>query len=174
MQVRSVVSIENISDNIIGQNWIILAGEEAGPSSNKMGGIWNVIDSEAVTMAKLLDSGELPQVNKTRIIVAGPYYGFSGADWNSGLDRITDLSDYGEVETDSELESILQEMEKCGIKFRTGSRMIGNTEIVYLLFDTRMFNTKTAFYNGQEMILSNKVKREAYELIELDSLKYEM
>ena len=174
MQVRFVVSIENIADNTIGQNWIILAGEEAGPRSNKMGGIWNVIDSEAVTMARLLDSGEFPHVKKTRIIVAGPYYGFSGADWNSGLDRITDLSGFGEVETDGDLKSTLLELGKSGIKFRTGSRMVGNTEIIYLLFDTSMFNTKTVSYNGQEMTLSNKVKREAFELIELNSLKYEM
>ncbi len=52
--------------------------------------------------------------------------------------------------------------------------MVGNTEIIYLLFDTSMFNTKTVSYNGQEMTLSNKVKREAFELIELNSLKYEM
>lgn len=168
-----MVSIEKKSDNTIGQNWIILAGEEAGPVSNKMGGIWNVIDSEAVTMARLLDSGDIPQVNKTSIIVAGPYYGFSGADWNTGLDRITDLSDYGEVETDGDLESTLSELGKTGIKFKMGSRMVGNTEIIYLLFDTSMFNTITTIYNGQEMTLPNKVKREAFDLIELDSLKYE-
>jgi len=173
VQVRFVVSIENIADNPIGQNWIILAGEEAGPVSNKMGGIWNVIDSEAVTMARLLDSGDIPHVNKTSIIVAGPYYGFSGADWNTGLDRITDLSDYGEVEKDGDLESTLSELGKTGIKFKMGSRMVGNTEIIYLLFDTSMFNTITTIYNGQEMTLPNKVKREAFDLIELDSLKYE-
>jgi glycosyltransferase involved in cell wall biosynthesis len=172
--VEFVDSIEYMADNTIGQNWIILAGEEAGPISNKMGGIWNVIDSEAVTMARLLDSGEIPHVNNTRIIVAGPYYGFNGADWNTGLDRITDLSDFEKVETDVDLESILQELGNCSIKFKIGSRMIGNTQILYLLFDTSMLNTKTVFYNGQEMTLSNKIKREAYDLIGLDSLKYEM
>ncbi|MCL7474760.1 MAG: glycogen synthase [Methanosarcinales archaeon] len=168
-----MVSKENIGEKAGGQNWIILAGEEAGPISNKMGGIWNVIDSEAVTMARLLDSGEISQVNNTRIIVAGPYYGFSGADWNTGLDRITDLSGYGEVELDGELETVLRELEKNGIKFKTSSRMIGNYEILYLLFDTCMFNTISTLFNGQEMTLSNKVKREAYELIELNSLQYE-
>src|SRR5665648_357131 len=71
------------------QKWIILTGEEAGPKSNKMGGIWNVIDAEAVTMANLLDLGEIPEPENVRILVVGPYYGFSGADWNSGLDRVT-------------------------------------------------------------------------------------
>ncbi|MCL7412430.1 MAG: glycogen synthase [ANME-2 cluster archaeon] len=138
-----------------------------------MGGIWNVIDSEAVTMAKLLDSKEILQVNNTRIVVAGPYYGFSGADWNTGLDRITDLSGYGEVEMNSYLESTLLELGKCGINIRTGSRMIGNVEIMYILFDTSMFNSIPTYYGGDEMTLSNKVKREAYELIQLDSLRYE-
>lgn len=173
MRVRLVVSNESTVPKIDGQHWIILAGEEAGPISNKMGGIWNVIDSEAVTMAKLLDSGEISQANSTRIIVAGPYYGFSGADWNTGLDRITDLSGYGEVATNSYIESTLSELGKYGIKFRTGSRMIGNTEIMYILFDTSMFNSTHALYDGHDMTLSNKVKREAYELIQLDSLQYE-
>ena len=164
----------NFTDNTIDQLWIILAGEEAGPISNKMGGIWNVIDSEAVTMARLLDMGEIPHVNKTRIIIAGPYYGFNGSDWNTGLDRITDLSDFDEVETDSDLESILQELGKCSIKFKIVSRIVKNTQIIYLLFDTTMFNTRIVSYSGQEMTLSNKVKREAYDLIGLDSLRYEM
>ena len=36
------------------ERWIILAGEEAGPVSNKMGGIWNVVDAEATTLARLV------------------------------------------------------------------------------------------------------------------------
>ena len=27
------------------ERWIVLAAEEAGPVSNKMGGIWNVVDA---------------------------------------------------------------------------------------------------------------------------------
>ena len=37
--------------------WIIIAGEEGGPSSNKLGGIWNVIDAESQTLAKLASVG---------------------------------------------------------------------------------------------------------------------
>jgi hypothetical protein len=39
------------------ERWIILAAEEAGPASNKMGGIWNVVDAEAVTLARLVAKG---------------------------------------------------------------------------------------------------------------------
>ena len=43
----------------MGSHYIIIAGEEAGPASNKMGGIWNVIHEEAHTLAALFDSGKL-------------------------------------------------------------------------------------------------------------------
>lgn len=64
------------------QRWIVIAGEEAGPVSNKMGGIWNVIDAEARTLAKLISSGEIE--NDIKILVAGPYFPTAGADWNRG------------------------------------------------------------------------------------------
>ena len=41
------------------ERWIVLAAEEAGPASNKMGGIWNVVDAEAVTLAKLVAKGDI-------------------------------------------------------------------------------------------------------------------
>jgi len=74
------------------QKWIIIAGEEAGQKSNKMGGIWNVIDAEATNLALLIASGKIREaIHDIKIIVAGPYYGYSGADWNASLNRITDL-----------------------------------------------------------------------------------
>ena len=39
------------------ERWIVLAAEEAGPASNKMGGIWNVVDAEAVMLARLVARG---------------------------------------------------------------------------------------------------------------------
>ena len=67
---------------MIERKWIVVAGEEAGPKSNKMGGIWNVIDAEAMTLASLFNSGEIKEENMPIIIVAGPYYGHCGSDLN--------------------------------------------------------------------------------------------
>jgi hypothetical protein len=77
--------------HILANHFVIIAGEEAGPKSNKMGGIWNVIDGEATTLATLLDSGKLESKEETEILIVGPYYGYRGADWNRGLSRITGM-----------------------------------------------------------------------------------
>ena len=52
------------------ERWIVLAGEEAGPVSNKMGGIWNVVDAEATTLARLVAQGEIE--SGLQILVLGP------------------------------------------------------------------------------------------------------
>lgn len=162
-----------MESNVIEYKWIILTGEEAGPKSNKMGGIWNVIDSEAVTIANLLDSGAIPESENVKILVVGPYFGFSGADWNSGLDRVTDLRDFDPLTMDTALQSTISALEKTGIIIKTCSRKIGNTEIGYLLFDTSSYDSITTVYNGQQMTLTNKVKSEAFEHVGIDSLRYE-
>jgi hypothetical protein len=71
------------------ERWIALAGEEAGPASNKMGGIWNVVDAEASALARLTSQGSIERGLK--ILVLGPYYPASGSDWNTGKNRVTDL-----------------------------------------------------------------------------------
>ena len=78
----------------LGKHFVIIAGEEAGPKSNKMGGIWNVIHEEAHTLAALFDSGTLDTKEEKEILVAGPYYGHRGADWNRGLNRITSMEGF--------------------------------------------------------------------------------
>lgn len=54
------------------ERWIVLAAEEAGPVSNKMGGIWNVVDAEAVMLARLVARGEVE--SGLHILVTGPNY----------------------------------------------------------------------------------------------------
>ena len=61
------------------ERWIVLAGEEGGPYSNKMGGIWNVIDAEARTLARLASDGAID--SKIKILVLGPHYPTPGSDW---------------------------------------------------------------------------------------------
>jgi len=68
------------------ERWIVLAAEEAGPASNKMGGIWNVVDAEAVTLARLAARGRIE--SGLHILVAGPNYPASGSDWNTGKNRV--------------------------------------------------------------------------------------
>lgn len=160
-------------DRVLERKWIILAGEEAGPKSNKMGGIWNVIDAEAMTLASLFDSGEIKEDNNPRILVAGPYYGHSGADWNKGLNRITDMSEFDEFDIDGELTAAIDAVRIEGIEIITGIRKVGETKIGYLMFKTNNFGKITTGHKGTGMSLTNKIKSEAYDLIGLDSLKYE-
>lgn len=160
-------------DRVLERKWIILAGEEAGPKSNKMGGIWNVIDAEAMTLASLFDSGEIKEDNNPMILVAGPYYGHSGADWNKGLNRITDMSEFDEFDIDGELTAAIDAVRIEGIEIITGIRKVGETKIGYLMFKTNNFGKITTGHKGTGMSLTNKIKSEAYDLIALDSLKYE-
>ncbi|HIH75312.1 MAG TPA: glycosyltransferase family 4 protein [Methanosarcina sp.] len=154
-------------------HFIIIAGEEAGPASNKMGGIWNVINEEAHTLAALFDSGKLKAKENTEILVAGPYFGYRGADWNRGLNRITDMDGLDPLSVDGDLQKSLKVLENEGIKVFTGEETIGKTRIGYLQFQTSDFGKIRSSYMGKEMTLESRVKAEAYELLSLDSLKYE-
>lgn len=151
----------------------MIAGEEAGPASNKMGGIWNVINEEAHTLAALFDSGKLKAKEKTEILIAGPYFGHRGADWNRGLNRITDMEGFAPLSVDGELEKSLKALENEGVKIFTGEEKIGETRIGYLQFQTSDFGKIRSSYMGKEMTLESQVKAEAYELLGLDSLRYE-
>ncbi|KGK99762.1 glycogen synthase [Methanococcoides methylutens] len=157
----------------MGKKWLIIAGEEAGPRSNKMGGIWDVIDAEATTLASLIDSKEIKDESMPKIIVVGPYYGHSGADWNKGLNRITDISELEEFRNDEDVSAAIETLRLSGIDAISGVRKISNLEIIYLLFNTETFSRVPAEYKGVDMSLENKVKSEAYELLGLDSLTYE-
>lgn len=155
------------------KHFLIIAGEEAGPKSNKMGGIWNVINEEAHTLAALFDSGELETKGEIEILVAGPYFGHIGADWNRGMNRVTNMEGFGPLLVDGELKKSLDILEKEGIKVFTGGKRVGKTKISYLQFQTSDFGKIRTTYNGKEMTLEGKVKAEAYEHLGIDSLKYE-
>ncbi|MDD2614023.1 MAG: glycosyltransferase family 4 protein [Methanosarcina sp.] len=157
----------------MGEHFIIIAGEEAGPKSNKMGGIWNVIHEEAHTLAALLDSGKLDTKNEKEILVAGPYYGHRGSDWNRGLNRITDMGEFSPLSIGGELQKSLDALEKSGIKVYTGEKLVGKTKIGYLQFQTSDFGKIRSTYMGKDMTLESKIKAEAYEHLGLDSLRYE-
>ncbi|MFY1111527.1 MAG: glycosyltransferase family 4 protein [Methanosarcinaceae archaeon] len=157
----------------MGNNFVIIAGEEAGPKSNKMGGIWNVINAEAHTLASLFDSGALKEEEKPQILIAGPYYGHWGADWNRGLNRITDMGGLNSLSVDGKLLKSLEAFENAGINVFTGEKQIGKTKLVYLQFQTDNFGIIRTVHKKQEMTLENKVKAEAFEFIGLDSMKYE-
>jgi len=155
------------------KHFVIIAGEEAGPKSNKMGGIWNVIHEEAQTLAALFDSGELDEKEDTEILVVGPYYAHRGADWNRGLNRITHMEEFDPLNPGDELQKSLESLERSGIKVFTGSKLVGKTKIGYLQFQTSDFGKIRSIYMGKEMTLESKIKAEAYEHLGLDSLRYE-
>jgi glycosyltransferase involved in cell wall biosynthesis len=151
--------------------YIVIAGEEGGPKSNKMGGIWEVMDAEATTLASLIASREIE--DDTRILVAGPYYGYSGSDWNTGQNRVTDISEFGPLRLDKELNKAIDAVQEIGIDIKTCAKQVNGVEIGYVLFDTDRFLRIYTEYKGKKMRLSTAVKKEAYELVGLDSISYE-
>lgn len=138
---------------------MIIGGEESGPISNKLGGIWNVIDAEARYLARIASD---------EIIVAGPYFDRLGQDW-SPKSRITDLTGFEPIE-DGEL---LEVLDGIGIDYRAVKKEGGTEGINYVLFNTEECMSKRVNYQGSDMRLSDVVKAEAYNLLGLDSLKYE-
>jgi|Deesub1362B_J571_1020462.scaffolds.fasta_scaffold00918_8 hypothetical protein len=134
---------------------IIISGEEAGPRSNKLGGIWNVIDAEAKNLEKIAEE---------EIIVAGPYFGRLGQDWSPN-NRITDISDLAPPED----ESVIDAINNSGIEAVAGKK----DGIIYVLFNSESCLEKKVEYDGKEMRLSDAIKAEAFKLVGLDSLKYE-
>ncbi|TGC11605.1 glycosyltransferase [Methanolobus halotolerans] len=155
------------------KKFIVIAGEEAGPKSNKMGGIWNVIDAEARNLAKLISDGVISEERPPVIIVAGPYYGHSGADWNKGLNRITDLSEFDEYAAEGELLTTLDTLRSKGIETHIRSGKVRDTDILYLMFKTKDFDRLNTEYKGKTMSLASMIKSEAYDFLGLDSLHYE-
>ena len=152
---------------------IIIAGEEAGPKSNKMGGIWNVIDAEARNLADLVANGDIEKENIPTIIVAGPYYGHSGSDWNKGLNRVTDMSEFDEYEPEGELFDALETLRSRGIETHVGSRDMHGIRLLYIMFNTRDFCRISTEYKSKTMSLANMIKAEAYEIVGLDSMRFE-
>jgi len=155
------------------KHFVIIAGEEAGPKSNKMGGIWNVIHEEAQTLAALFDSGQLDTKEDKEILVVGPYYAHRGADWNRGLNRITEMEEFDSLNPGEELRKSLESLENLGIKVFTGCKFVGRMKIGYLQFQTSDFGKILSMYQGKEMNLESRIKAEAYEHFGLDSLRYE-
>lgn len=155
------------------RKWLVIAGEEAGPKSNKMGGIWNVIDAEATTLAALMGSGAIRDEVLPGIIVAGPYYGHAGTDWHKSLNRITDMTGLEPYDVDDEVTEAITAMGSKGMEIISGVRHYKGIPIIYLMFNTSDFSRIMSDYKGTGMRLCDKVKTEAFSLIGLDSLKYE-
>ncbi|MCJ7445079.1 MAG: glycogen synthase [Methanotrichaceae archaeon] len=153
------------------ERWILLAGEEAGPSSNKLGGIWNVIDAEAQMLARMASEGAID--SKLKILVLGPYYPSPGSDWNTSKNRVTNVSGCLKLNMGQELDFVLSSLKSSGVETATGQRIIDEVPVGYVLFNTNYFQSHMTRYKGQEITLNNAVKTEAYELVGLDSIQFE-
>jgi hypothetical protein len=151
--------------------WIILAGEEGGPYSNKMGGIWNVIDAESQTLARLIGEGKIDK--NLRILVAGPFYPTLGSDWNKGKNRVTDISGYEKLNMGPDLDLAISSLKEKGIEVVTCQRKVKDNSIGYLLFNTNYYQSRITRWRDMDMTLNNAIKTEAYELVGLDSMQYE-
>jgi len=153
------------------KRWIVLAAEEAGPASNKMGGIWNVVDAEAVTLARLVAGGEIE--GGLNILVAGPNYPTSGSDWNTGRNRVTDTSGWEALQPGEELKGVLASLNASGMETATAQRTVDGVTIGYVLFNTNYYQSQMVRWKGREMTRNNAVKTEAFDLVGLDSMNYE-
>ena len=153
------------------ERWIILAAEEAGPVSNKMGGIWNVVDAEATTLARLVAKGELD--SEFRILVVGPNYPTAGSDWNTGRNRVTDISALNRLDMGEELALTLAELNSLGMESVTGQRVEESVPIGYVLFNTNYYQSRLVRWKDREMTLNNAIKTEAFDLLGLDSMRFE-
>ena len=119
------------------ERWIVLAAEEGGPASNKMGGIWNVVDAEAVTLARLVAKGDIE--SGLSILVLGPNYPTLGSDWNTGKNRVTDLSGFDKLDMGPMLSATLVALNNQGIETVTGQRTEQGVSIGYVLFNTNYY-----------------------------------
>ena len=153
------------------ERWIVLAAEEGGPASNKMGGIWNVVDAEAVTLARLVAKGDIE--SGLRILVLGPNYPTLGSDWNTGRSRVTDLSGFDKLDMGPMLSATLVALNNQGIETVTGQRTEQGVSIGYVLFNTNYYQSRMVHWNNQEMTLNNAIKTEAFDLVGLDSMRFE-
>jgi glycosyltransferase involved in cell wall biosynthesis len=153
------------------QRWIVIAGEEAGPVSNKMGGIWDVIDAESRTLARFVSDRTI--VEDLKIIVAGPYYPSPGSDWNKGKARVTDISGYEKLDMGPELSSVISTLASKGIEVVTCQKTVDGVPIAYLLFNTSYYQSRLTHWHGRELTLNNAIMTEAYELASLDSMRFE-
>jgi len=153
------------------ERWIALAGEEAGPASNKMGGIWDVVDAEATMLARLASKGAIE--GGLKILVLGPHFPSLGSDWNTGKNRVTDLSGYEKLAMGPELNSVLADLRTAGIETVTGQRTVEGTPIGYVLFNTNYYQSLTVRWKNQELTLNNVIKTEAFNLAGLDSMQFE-
>lgn len=143
----------------------VLAGEEAGPRSNKMGGIWNVIDSELRGM-RCLVQGE----SEYTVVCAGPFYAAPGADWNGSLNRVTDVGGL-EERIPPGLEDVVSLLAQRRIRVKGFCDRSGEVDVNYLLFDTSNFEFIPA--EAGQTTLANAIKQEAYYLAGLNSLEFE-
>ncbi len=130
---------------------IIIAGEEGGPSSNKLGGIWEVIDAEATALAKQVAPEAARYMD---IFVAGPFFRSKDDDW--GMKRRMTKLDY----------AVMPPLRIADAEVVRLRRSVEGKEIIYLLFDTSGYSRGTP-------PKANAIKTEAYELLGLDSLSYE-
>ena len=153
------------------KRWIVLAGEEGGPVCNKMGGIWDVIDAEARTLAKLAAEKEIE--SDLNILVAGPYYPTQGSDWNKGKSRVTDISGLEPLRMNEELTAAVDRLKSEGIETVAAETQVEGHSIGYLLFNTAYFDSIITSREGQKMTLANAIKTEAWRISGLDSMAFE-
>jgi glycosyltransferase involved in cell wall biosynthesis len=153
------------------ERWIFLAGEEGGPSCNKLGGIWNVIDAEAETLARLASEESIDK--NLKILVLGPHYPAPGSDWHTAKNRVTDLTGLEKLNMGSELDSALTRLESAGIKATAVQRKAQGVPIGYVLFNTTYCQAQMVRWKGLDLTLDNAIKTDAYQLVGLDSMQFE-
>ncbi len=108
-----------------------------------------------------------------RILVLGPNYPTSGSDWNTGKNRVTDLSGFDKLDMGPELSATLAALNNHGIETVTGQRTEQGVSIGYVLFNTNYYQSRMVRWKNQEMTQNNAIKTEAFDLVGLDSMGFE-
>jgi hypothetical protein len=96
-----------------------------------------------------------------------------GSDWNTGKNRVTDLSGFEKLSMGPELQSVLSNLQSTGIQAVTGQRRVKDVPIGYILFNTLHYQSHMIRWSGQDLTLNNVVKTEAYKLLGLESMQFE-
>ena len=94
-------------------------------------------------------------------------------DWNTGKNRVTDLTGFEKLENGPELEAVLAALNASGIETVTGQRMVEGVPIGYVLFNTNYYQSHMVRWKNQEMTQNNAIKTEAFDLVGLDSMNFE-
>jgi glycosyltransferase involved in cell wall biosynthesis len=86
---------------------------------------------------------------------------------------VTDISALNRLDMGEELALTLAELNSLGMESVTGQRVEESVPIGYVLFNTNYYQSRLVRWKDREMTLNNAIKTEAFDLLGLDSMRFE-